>query len=370
MRRYIAGVMQSEVGDNWFLERVIRQLHDRQVFRLTERLEQDQTATSPTSGHEKALEISDFPHVIRANRDIFFDLCSRNSANVAKHGGLPLTWMHEIADWRNVHAHQPPNDLRTNDVDRVLDAMIRVLTLCDKSAASQVQKLVSAPTRPNKIVVRNATRTNEQLVKAQVEREEAQRERALAQSEHEKARRKLAEARQFSDDALRTLKQVEQVRESTQQSAQRTKRQLTMVREQQRELNQERRLLEPQRAQANSKLQHYRDKFKRASTGNGWIHTTFLGDWRVTRWLGQVQGTIHACVFPPRRRVDGEWISSQQNPLVQKQVESEESAFVWLYEQDHTNVVGRRARQSITDYEERVKQPHTMEDEFDDDIPF
>ena len=169
MRRYIADVMQRKVDGNWFSERVIERFPDRQVFRLTEKLEQEQDDSSSTVGHERALEITDYPHVIRANSDIFADLCSRNSSNVAKHGGLPLTWMHEIADWRNVHAHPPPDDLRIEDVDRVLDAMIRVLSLCDQAAAKQVRQLVSASVGPKKVLVRKATRPNVQLTAAQLE---------------------------------------------------------------------------------------------------------------------------------------------------------------------------------------------------------
>ena len=169
MRRYIADVMQRKVDGNWFSERVIKRLPVRQAFRLTEKLEQEQDDSSSTVGHERALEITHYPHVIRANSDIFADLCSRNSSNVAKHGGLPLTWMHEIADWRNVHAHPPPDDLRIEDVDRVLDAMTRVLSLCDQAAAKQVRQLVSASVGPKKVLVRRATRPNVQLTAAQLE---------------------------------------------------------------------------------------------------------------------------------------------------------------------------------------------------------
>ena len=369
MRRHIASVMTKKVDGNWFSERVINRLHVNQVYRITEKLEQEQNDSSSTVGYERALEISHYHHVIRVNPDIFPGYCSRNSSNVAKHGGLPLTWMHEIADWRNVHAHPPPDDLKAEDVDRVLDSMIRVLSLCDQAAAKQVRKLVPASVQPKKIQIRRAIPTDAQLTAARQEHEKAQRERALAQSEHEEARRKLAQAQEYKDSAKRMLTEAEQVREAAQQSTQRAKQQLTRVREEHSELLRERRSV-PRRDQRTSELTHYRNKFKKASTGNGWKYTTPLGDWQVTRWLGQVRGVIRACVFSPAKRISDEWVNSQQHPLVQEQFDSEEKAFAWLYEQDEANIVGVSARKSIDDFEKNVKRPPVMEDEFYDDIPF
>ena len=368
MRKYIAGVMQEEAGDDWFSERITKQLPVRQAYRLTEKLEQEHAGFRSTGGPERALEITDYPHVVRANRDLFRDLCSRNSANVATRGGLPLTWMHEIADWRNVHAHPPPNDLRSADVDRVLDAMIRVLSLCDQTATSQVRQLITA-SGSKKIVVKSK-RPNEQLPRAQVEREEARRERALTQSEHQRATRKLAEARQFEENARKLLREAEQVREEANQSALITKQRLSMVREQHREMLREKTFSSAKQRQPTLELDKFRNMFEKASTGNGWVYKTDVGDWQVTRWLGQVQGYTRACIFAPGKRTHSGWINSQRNPLIQEQFESEEKGFAWLYEQDQSGRVGKIARESILNYERSVKQPQTVEDEFDDDIPF
>ena len=55
MRKYIAGVMQEEAGDDWFSERITKQLPVRQAYRLTEKLEQEHAGFRSTGGPERAL---------------------------------------------------------------------------------------------------------------------------------------------------------------------------------------------------------------------------------------------------------------------------------------------------------------------------
>ena len=364
MRRYIAREMQSKIGKNWFAERIIKQVPDRQVYRLTDKLERETDDSTSSAGYERVLEISDYPHVIRANPDIFPNLCSRNSTNVAKHGGLPVTWMHEIADWRNVHAHPPPTDLRTADVDRVLDAMTRVLSLFDQAAAVQVQPSIPAPVKP-KLRIRRARPPNEQTISAQREREQAQRDRALARSDREAASRKLEEARQLSAVTRAELRKVEQLRENVEQSTRRAKQQLNLAREKSN-------MALPERSKqhhASSGINQYRRRFEKARSGNGWTYASSLGDWQVRRWVGQVQGTIRACIFAPGKLSTSGRINSQQDPLFQRRVESEEDGFTWLHELEQRNLIENRARQSVTEFESNAKDSRT-EDEFDDFIPF
>lgn len=363
MRRYIAREMQRKIGENWFSERIISQLSGHRVYRLTDKLERE-TDDSTSSAGERVLEISDYPHVIRANPDIFPNLCSRHSSNVAKHGGLPLTWMHEVADWRNVHAHPPPTDLRTADVDRVLDAINRVLSLFDQAGVDQVRPLMSAPAKP-KLLIRKAKRPNEQSISVQKEREQVQRDKALARSEHEAASHKLEEARQLSAVTRTELRRIEQLRENVEQSTRRAKQQLNLAREQSNVALHERRM----QHYSASGITQYRREFKKARSGNGWTYASTLGDWQVRRWVGQVQGTMRACVFAPGKLSTSGRTNSQQDPLFKRQVENEEDGFAWLYELEQKNLIEKRARQSVTEFESNAKDPNT-EEEFDDFVPF
>ncbi len=110
-------------------------------------------------------------------------------------------------------------------------------------------------------------------------------------------------------------------------------------------------------------LQKYRDRFKEASSGNGWRLTTYEGEWRLTRWVGMVREEIRACVFAPSRGKE----TTGDHPLIKLSFENEDAAFRLLYEAEQSGEIESRAKKAIAEYESRQK-PEA--DPAEDEVPF
>ncbi len=109
---------------------------------------------------------------------------------------------------------------------------------------------------------------------------------------------------------------------------------------------------------ARDQLQGYRSRFREASSGNGWIYTTRLDDWRITCWVGMAQGETRACVFSPSKPDEtGRWISAAPRALISRAAPDEDAAFELLFRAEQSGEVERLAKDAIRDYERRTAPP-------------
>lgn len=214
-----------------------------------------------------------------------------------------VTWMYEIRDWRNDVAHPPMDDFSDRDADRALDTCARVLGLARLKEEKQVRELFDDPQELRERAQLAESRANEKTVQAQEETRSEQRDEP------------------------------------------------------------ERKLGDPE---LQKRLVDYRNRFKDATSGNGWTLTIPVKNWLVTRWVGKARGEHCACVFPPSQNVDGEWVRASEEPLIDRHCNSKEEAFEHLWNAEQSGEITRLAGEAIYDYGD----PGDSDDVPHDDIPF
>lgn len=396
MRSFIASKMMSVVGPDWFLDRVLRggsvSVRRADYFeQIVDREHGIRTTGRSEHGRERLLEIKDFAPVIRRNYDVFRDFdVRRDSHRLAGYGGNPITLMHEILDWRNVEAHPPSNDLEARDVDRVLEAIERVLDVCHDPVVARIREL-RADSRPGKARVtvsqirkKTEAAASEEREAAKKIRDDAQRELKQAEKIRNVARRDLEAAQQTHDQVRAEREQAESSRSEALNAVQEAKRKEILWREREAKARQAyERLRRAEEAGGSvsgrdhapaatrAALERYRGTYGRAGSGNGYTCVIPVDDgWTATCWVGVRHGGHRACVFAPSRlSEDGKLITTPFGALLEHICDSEDDGFRRLFHDVRSGRVEQLALDAIKRFEGKDPTQDSV-DEFDDDIPF
>lgn len=113
--------------------------------------------------------------------------------------------------------------------------------------------------------------------------------------------------------------------------------------------------------------QAFRQRFRTAKSGNGYIHSLKVDDWWLNLWVGMTNGLPRASAFAPSKTINGRRVEAQDTPLMESVCPSEEAAFEWLREREESGRIRREARQAIRLFERGEADDKPA---LDDDIPF
>ncbi len=385
MRMYIAQTMQHWESGDWFTGLVVPALSPWRQEKIAEDLSENMI---------DSVDISDFPDVIRNNKNVFPSYLAGKKRERSK----AVTWMYEISDWRNDWAHPTTDDFSDRDTDRALDTCARVLHLFDLEAEKNVRKLYR-DLQDMKRELENEQAKHEETKQIVAKADDFKIKLETEKDEHRNTQKELQDANWLKSKAekdkhktegvLQELKEkydeTQQALQDEQEARRHIEGELEEVRHQLKSSEEEaRKQLEDARSQTSSKppsvqvvarnVESYRKRFKKANSGNGWRYTTEVNGWSVTRWVGKSAGQHRACVFSPWRQVDN--TDAAEWPLINQRCNSEEDGFRYLQDLDHGGAIEQRARKAIEEYNTIFSMPNSVPEDSkpdspsDEDIPF